>query len=265
MPNLSTSDDITLLCALVRAHEQRHRRTGAREAIIFFRAAGGSMLQHFAFEGEPPPVDETALEDLRDRGLVDIDYLQRSWRITPSLEGRTLVRQFELAQAEKSIADTTTLVDALKEQREADNRLAWPAVRPVLVALRQYWEQGGFPADGFGTLPLLLAAPDGTEGMFSATVRTLVAAGYLEERSAIAFNDLPAIVSITERTFTVVDGWPGASAEELLENLVAVLAERAAAEEDPERRKRFERVGETIRELGVSTASEVLAKVLMGG
>ena len=72
-------------------------------------------------------------------------------------------------------------------------------------------------------------------------------------------------MTITEKAHTVLDGWPGAAPEELVENLLTVLTVAAADETDPARKRRLERLAKTIREVGISVTSEVIAKVLTGG
>jgi hypothetical protein len=205
------------------------------------------------------------LEELHSQGLVSIEYNENTWSITPTKLARQLEDELERAYDEQPKADLTALVDALERQRGAENKLAWSAVRPVLTALRRYWEDAGFPAEGIGIMPLLAAVPDGTEGQLRATIRSLIGSGYLASAADIELQDVSAFVAVTERTHAVLDGWPGATSQELVENLLAVLTERAAREPDGDKRRRLERVRDTVRELGVSTASEVLAKVLTGG
>jgi hypothetical protein len=78
-------------------------------------------------------------------------------------------------------------------------------------------------------------------------------------------TEVPGEVTITEKARTVLDGWPGAAPEELVENLLAVLAVAAADEQDPARKRRLESLASTIKEIGVSVTSDVIAKVLTGG
>lgn len=118
---------------------------------------------------------------------------------------------------------------------------------------------------GIQLRPLLVSVPDEQHGLFTATIRALIEGDYLRSPSDISVNDLPSEVALTDRARTVLEGWPGAAPEDLFQNFMAVLAERAAAEPDPSRKRRLERVSETVKELGVATASEVLAKVLAGG
>ncbi len=144
-----------------------------------------------------------------------------------------------------------------------DNKLSWPAVRPVLIALRDYWEAGGFSPNGI-QLPAVVNVFDEHEGLFIATVRALVAGDYLRAAGDVLVLHTPAEVHLTDRARSAIDGWPGAAPEELVESLLSVLLTSAATEPDPAKKRRFERVAETIKELGVSTASEVIAKVLVG-
>ena len=76
---------------------------------------------------------------------------------------------------------------------------------------------------------------------------------------------MPAEVAITERAHTVLDAWPGAAPDELVENILAVLAAAIATEADPVRKRRLERLAGTIKEVGVEITAEVVSKVLLGG
>jgi hypothetical protein len=85
--------------------------------------------------------------------------------------------------------------------------------------------------------------------------------------SGTSRNPLQQADSASLRGFSVlppIDGWPGGAPEELVENLLAVLRAAAATETDPARKGRLERLIETIREVGVATAGEVLSKVVLG-
>ena len=259
------SPELELLTALVRAHEEPLPATKHREPITVFHVGGRNVMQHHAFGATgAPEADDTLLEDLHTQGLISIEYHDHTWLLTPTKLGRSIVAEIERAHQEEPKADVDALISALEGQRASDNKLAWAAVRPVLEALRRYWENAGFPIDGIGMMPLLASIPDGTEGQFQATIRSLLKSGYLSPAADIEIHGMPAFVSITEQTHAVLDGWPGTTSQEVVENLLAVLAERAAQEPDSEKRRRLERVGSALRELGVSTASEVLAKVLMG-
>ncbi len=266
-------DPLVVLRALVEAHAQAHPRTGAREPILYSRAIGGSSLNHHALDEPPPKVDDALLEEMQLQGMIDIDYLQHSWNLVPTALGRRIIQEQDRISSEEPVADVTPLVTATAAQAEAGNKFAWPAVRPVLAALRRYWEEAGFSEHGVQVLPLIDALPDEQHVLFAATLRELVAGEYLVATSTLGAslsNDLgqsfsvPTEVAVTERAHTVLDGWPGAGPEELVENLLAVLLTAAATETDPARKGRLERLIETIREVGVATAGEVLSKVLLG-
>jgi hypothetical protein len=157
------------------------------------------------------------------------------------------------------------VLDAVATQAGTSSKLAWPAVRPVLAALRAYWEAGGFSPHGVALPAIFAALPEEHEGLFVATVRALVGGDYLLRMTDLSANDMPAEVAFSDRAHAVLDGWPGAAPEELVENLLAVLAATAATEADPARKRRLEGFAETVRELGVATAGDVLARAFTGG
>lgn len=162
------------------------------------------------------------------------------------------------------VAPLDDVLATIEDQAATPNKLAWSAVRPVLVALREYWEAGGFATSGIAVPAILHALPPEHEAMFRATIRQLVAGNYLTPTSTLSANDIPMEVALAERAHTVLDGWPGAAPEDLVDNLLEVLTAEAAAETDEVRKRRPERVLDTVKELGVATASEVLSKVLLG-
>ncbi len=211
---------------------------------------------------------------MHTKGFITIDYLEHSWKITPTHFGRTVVQEGDRAASRELIADIDPLVDALSLQLRTENPLAWPAVRPVLLALRDYWQAGGFPQDGVQLLAIYEALPDEHGPLFVTTIRALQDGGYLAEAGVLGGvatdhlgrrSHLAAEVTITEKARTVIDGWPGAAPEELVENLLAVLSAAAADEPDPGRKRRLETLAEAIKEVGVSVTSEVIAKVITGG
>ena len=102
-------------------------------------------------------------------------------------------------------------------------------MQPVLAALRDYWEGGGFSPHGIQLAAVIAALPDERERMFSATIRALVENDYLRQHGRYGVNDVPAAVELTERAYSVLDGWPGASPDELV-NKLTVLTAAAAAE-----------------------------------
>jgi hypothetical protein len=247
---------------------------GGREPIIFGQHMGGSTVQHHALEERPVGLDEAVLEDMQAHGLISIDYRAHDWHITPTPYGRSVIAEHDRVQDRELVADIQPLLSAVADQASASNPLAWPAVRPVLAALRMYWQGGGFSQHGIQLPALLEALPDHDARLFAATIRELVGGGYLVTVGALTSSvtaesgqtsELPTEVAITEQAHKVLDGWPGAAPEELVENLLAVLAVAAADEPDPTRKRKLERFAETVREVGVSVTSEVIAKVLTGG
>jgi hypothetical protein len=262
---MSGPDPLPVLAALVKAHAAPLPQTGTREPIYFMELGGGSEIQHHALGDDVPDFDKTVLEELHGQGLLLVEYHDHTMKIVPTPEGRRVAEQYERAQSEHPLADLGPFLQALATQAGTDNPLAWPAVRPVLVALRDYWAAGGFPVHGIQLRPLLTAAPEEHVGLFTATIRSLIAGDYLRATSQLGLNDLPSEAELTDRARAILDGWPGAAPDELVVNLLAVIAERAHSETDPVRKSRLEAVGATIKELGVSTASEVISKVITGG
>jgi hypothetical protein len=253
-----------VLAALVEAHAVVHPNTGRREPIMYLRHMGGADLQHHGLD-EVPAADDALLEELLGQGYIDIDYREHSWSIAPTAAGRALVEQHQRILSLDPVAEPQPVLDALAAQAESDTKLAWPAVRPLLAALRGYWEAGGFSVHGVQLPALLNVLPEQHEGLFIATVRALVRGEYLLPTTDLVANDVPGEVAFSDRAHAVLDGWPGAAPKELVENLLAVVAAAAASEQDPKRKRRLEGLAETVRELGVATAGDVLARAFAGG
>lgn len=254
---------LSVLAAFVKAHAVP--AAGARRPILFIKYMGGADLQHHALNrADVAGVDEALIEELHSQGLVSITYQDHAMAIVPTRLGRETVDEYERSQSEDLSAGIEPLSIALGAQRDNENPLSWAAVRPVLAALRDYWVQSGYPAHGVAVRALLVALPDTQANLFRATITALVEGEYLRSDGNLAVNDLPVELQLTDRARAVLDGWPGAKPEELVENLLAVLASEAQREPEPERKTRLERVAATIKELGVATASEVIAKVLTG-
>lgn len=250
---------------LVRAHEQPSSINGGRASFLYLKHAGGAFVQHHGFGDEgPPAIDEALLDELHGEGLIDLDYSGNALKFTPTARARELVAQYDRATSTQPDADLGPLLVAISAQHEASNKLGWPAVRPVLEALRAYWEASGFPPTGIRLMPLKLATPAEHDPLLVATVSSLVRAGYLDQTSYLGFDGIPLEVRLTDRAHEVLDGWPGATPDDLAQNLVAVLTAQVAAETDSVKRGRLESVLETVRQLGVETTSAVLAKVITG-
>jgi hypothetical protein len=249
---------------LVEAHAVPHPNTNSREPVLYLRYLGGADLQHHAL-AENVRADETVLEELHREGWLDIDYRDHEWHIVPTPTGRRVIEQHDRVTKLEPLADVSSIVDAVSTQFDSENKLGWPAVRPVLLSLRGYWEAAGFSPHGIQLPAVLVALPEEHLPLFVATVRALVSGDYLRGTTSLLTHELPAEVALTDRAHVVVDGWPGAPPDELAENLLAVLENSATVETDPVRRRRLQRLAETVREVGVSTAGEVLAKVMLGG
>jgi hypothetical protein len=264
------SDELEALRAFVVAHAQPDLRTGSREPIRYLPFRGGIM--HHALDENRPVVDDALIEEMHAKGLISIDYRENSWAITPTSFGRDVIEEADRTH-DVQLADVTPIIAALARQSEASNPFAWPAVRPVLEAVRVYWQASGYPTYGVALIPVAKAVPDETAPLFAATVQSLVSSGYLARGQlggvildeAGRKRDFPGEVAITEKAHTVLDGWPGAAPSELVENLLAVLASAAAEERDPARKKRLETLATAIKDVGVAVTSEVIAKVVTGG
>jgi hypothetical protein len=166
---------LDLLSAFVTAHAVPHPGTGTREPILFIQYLGGSNLQHHALPADTEvDVDEAVLEELHGQGLVSIDYREASWSIVPAVQGRSVADEYERAQCEELVADAAPFLDAVAAQAQAENKLAWPAVRPVLAAMRAYWEAGGMSPHGIQLRPLLGVLPDDQGQLAVAAVLALV-------------------------------------------------------------------------------------------
>jgi len=256
---------LALLTALAKAHAVPVGPSGQREPILYISLMGGPVLRHPHLT-DTPRFDDAMLDELAVAGLLSFDYTgSGSKNITPTSLGHRTVETYERSKAEDPVADTEPLFDAIRAQAAAENKLAWPAVRPVLVALRDYWMAGGLSRHGIQMRALTVACPDENKNLLTATVRSLVEGGYLEPTSSIELASIPAELRLTDRARSVLDGWPGAAPSDLAENLLAVLVDQANKERDPVRKRRLEKLVDTVKELGISLTSEVLAKVITGG
>lgn len=256
------------LIVFVDAHEIPHPNTGHREPILFIQTMGGGGIQHHGIPQESTPeVDEALIEEMHSDGTISIDYNSGgSLSITPTALGRQLAKEHKRVTGSDSSGNFDGVLAAIAEQHTAAAKLAWPAVRPFLSALRDHWEAEGLSPHGISLIALFKVTPDEHDDLALATLRALLADGYLRPTSAMAWGDppMPAEVQFTDRSRQALDGWPGADPPDLVANLLAVLAEEAAAEPDDARKRRLLRVAETVRELGVDIAGNVLSQVITG-
>jgi hypothetical protein len=259
-------DHIVALRTFIDAYENPEYLDGGHEPLYFFRSIGDCQLQHPGLPDGVLEFEEAALEEMGAMGLIDIDDSGNVWRVTPAALGRALLAESDrFAVAEPPVADLAPFLHAVEEQFKSENRLAWPAVRPVLLAMRRYWEDGGFSAHGVATRALVAALPERRMPMFVATMDSLIASDYLTSDSNLVVSGVVSEVRFAPRAHAVLDGWPGAEPDELVKNLLAVLESAATREQDPDRKRLLRRAMEAVKELGISTASEVLAKVITGG
>jgi hypothetical protein len=264
-------NELVALRSFVRAHAAPDPRTGRREPIWYLPFHGD--LMHHAFDQDKPDVDAALIEEMHGHGLITIDYSgNNNWKLAPTAFGRHIVEEEDRSLGTAQV-DVSEIIAALEGERAAGNQLGWPVVRPFLAALRAYWGATGYPEYGIPLVPIARSLRDDLHALFGASVRGLVEDGYLSKGQlggVVVDGDrretsFPGEVALTGKAHAVLDGWPGAAPSELVENLLAVLAATAAAEPNPQRKRRVEAVGSAVRELGVSVTSEVLAKVLTGG
>jgi hypothetical protein len=151
--------------------------TGERVPVMFFQSLGigGGAFQHHGRPAGPwPQADEAVLDELQGQGMIAMSGWGNDPRsITPTERGRRLIEEHDRAMTDVPVADVSGLLAAVDGQATATNKLAWPAVRPVLAALRAYWEAGGFSQHGIAIAALRHALPDEYDGMFRATILAL--------------------------------------------------------------------------------------------
>jgi hypothetical protein len=264
-------DELAVLRMIVEAHAQPDPNSGTREPIYYIEHF--NKVSHHAISGEQPYVDDALVHELHVKNLISINYSgPNTQQLTPTQFGRETIERLNRVSADAT-ADVAQVVQAFHRQAAQANPMAWPAIRPVLEALRDYWQASGYPAHGIGFAPIVQALPDEAANVFGATLRALSEGGYLSTgalRLGATLDDgttvhFPLEAELTEKARSVLDGWPGATPTELVENLLAVLAFAAENEPDPERRGRLERFLSAAGEVGVSVGSEVMAKVITGG
>jgi len=262
---VASVEHVEVLRVFVEAHEVPYPRRGGREPILVIHTSQGELLKHHALGPDAPDIDTALLQELAGRGWITVDDSRSTWQVIPTPAARALVEQHDRIMNLEPVADVQPLLEVIAAQAQSPAKLSWAAVRPILLALREYWEAGGFSAHGIQFPAVLNELPAEHEGMLGATVRQLIDGEYLSATSDFVVNGVPGEVELTEKTHTVLDGWPGAGPDALGENLIAALLAAADQEPDPVRKRRFTQVAETVRELGVRTAGEVLGKVLTGG
>jgi hypothetical protein len=251
--------------AFVRAHEIKGGRNDEREAIIYF-TGHGELLHHAFDEDNPAPdVDDAFINELVYADLLDREFNNGTWSLAPTPAARNLVETADRVTDTKPRADLADLVAAVGAQAEAENKLGWVAVRPVLVALRRYWESGGFSQYGIQLPAILKALPAEHRALFGATVRSFLEGEYLRALPTILETEgLPVEVTFTDRARSMVDGWPGASDQDRYENVLAVVESLREQATDEREKGKLATFRDAVRDVGVQTMSEVIAKGITG-
>lgn len=86
--------------------------------------------------------------------------------------------------------------------------------------------------------------------------------GWLESKGETDQHVGPVEVELTERSLSLVAGWP--SAESAASALIAAVAARRDAVESPEERGRLERLHQSLSSLSLQTLANLLGNVLSG-
>lgn len=255
------NEELKLLRTLVEAYEQRDD-SGMREKFYVFSVSGGAMIQHRTLNER---VDETLIDELQLKGLLDIDYSGSGSTkiVVPTARARELIGQLETAFPEHIQADA--LADAVSDALASDDPLAWDHGLAVLKAVDATWRAGGYEPTGVPIAALVSELEDGQQAVAKALMRSLLAGDYIRESSDLGAADLPALATLTDRARGALGGWPSQDPQVLAQALVSALDRAAQHEADPVKKRRLMAVGETLRELGVATASEVVSKVLVSG
>jgi hypothetical protein len=130
----------------VEAHAQPEPGTGTREPIYYIEHH--HKVMHHAILDDQPYIDDALVDTLQTKGLISIDYGgSHTLRLTPTDLGRETVRRIDRSTAPSTTA-IEPLVAAFGDQALSSNPMAWPSIRPVLEALRDYWHACGYPPDG---------------------------------------------------------------------------------------------------------------------
>jgi hypothetical protein len=270
---VGTADLLVTIRALVAAHDVPDPRRGGRAPIWYLRYHGDVM--HHALEaGSKPHLDEALIDELHGAGLISLEYGGNdgnTWKLTPTGKARTILAEEDRMNDEPA-ADVGPIVEALDRQAEAANPVAWPAVRLILDALSGYWRASGYPSTGVPLLAIARKLEPTRVPLFGLATRELVSGGYLA-RGYLGGEigddhgrqtSFPGEVALTEKAHTALHGWPGASPDQVVENLLAVLGEAAESESNPARKRRLEALAAAVKDVGVSVTAEVIARAVTG-
>lgn len=142
----------------------------------------------------------------------------------------------------------------------------WSRDFAVLVKVTDLYERDGAR---FEMGKLLETFPAEQHGDVRHSLRRLGAHGYIETLTAGPTLGDPrvevlAVQGVTEHGLRAVGAWPD-DAELLADQLLAVLAERAKDEPEPEKRSKLAALGGMGRDVVVSVVSTTLARLMGGG
>jgi hypothetical protein len=232
---------IEILDAIVDDYERQPPER--RYPLMHLRAGGG----HQGFNGwdsSKPAVTRDDLDYLAAIGLVDLDFgSSGTYMVKPSVEG---FREIRRVRRERRRLERSDAVD-----------LEWKAVRPVLHAVVDIWQEQGAP-DGY--LPFdAVASRLGREADDLATIRAaelLAANDWLE--TTYGDEDVPALKP-TIRGVMATRGWPGGDGEVAAERLLSALDELAETG-PPDKQSWAARARDTLMEVGTKTLAEVVSK-----
>jgi hypothetical protein len=244
MPGMGLEDRLTDIFAAI-ADEYDKRPEHRRERLLHLLSLG-----HQGFNGwdeSLPQVTRDDLDELRDEGVIDIDYGSHGeYLVRPTLTGRRLLRRY---RRELARVDRAEPVD-----------LSWATVRPVLHAAVDAWSDAGAPTSGhvgFKTIASRLGSDENDLGLVRAA--ELLAIGDWLDLDYDE-NDR-AFVRPTMRGVMATRGWPGGDGEVAAERFLSVLDEIASSSSaDDTQRGWAARARDTLMEVGTKTLAEVVSR-----
>ena len=138
--------------------------------------------------------------------------------------------------------------------------LEWPVMRRRLVSLYAAYVERGAPEMGVDISPVIPGEHDGAT--IAAEVRELVRGGYLDVTFQSAAG--PRMVRPTRQTLQMLAGWPGSSAQDALNELVAALDSEIAGTAEGERRSKLVQVRDGLLGAAQQIAIAYLEKKIEG-
>ena len=242
--------DLTRLTEILEAIVDEYQSDPAdrRRPLLHLRWGGGGQ----GFNGwgtDKPGVTRDDLDYLSSAGLIQIDFdSSGSYHVKPSVRG---LDEISRIRRERNRAERAEAVD-----------LDWKAVRPLLHAAVDVWQEKGAP-DGFvpfSTVTERLGHPADDLGSIRAA-EMLAESGWLE----LTYGDEELEgVKPTIRGVVATRGWPGGDAEVAAERMLTALDNIAAESGDSEKRSWALRARDTLMEVGTKTLAEVVSKAAGG-